>query len=717
MAITRRDVLHGLMSCVAYPAVAQTAPESLRTPARGAAGPLIRISSPSLAIDVTQDGRIVACMIGPDEAAINFHASTMLADCQQDGEMKSRPLVSGGVEFSRLWVDTKNGRRCAVTERLFPTPSSIRWEVEVLGSAGAWTTPIETRAGWADTASAKFWTAWDSPAHDGADWADPLVPRQFADMDLRYGGYLDEKGAFSVPIATILDGRSGRALSLVQSPESDLLNMRLRTTSKGDVSLVRLDHRISAKTPVRFALDLVGHPADWRGGLGWMVNRYPAYFNPPNTRVYELDGCGSYTRYQGELDESTLRKIGYSVNWNAHFDFPFLGMSIPPVAPDVEWSSWYQEETSLGRMRLYDQRMKRAGFHVLEYFVITECGNKIEEEPPPRKAKDDKELWRDGNDFVHYQIPSAVIRDKDGKIQFSNWFGNVVVDPAEPSWQANLLRQISTLVKELPESDGICVDRMDWLTLYNRYRDDGLSWVDEHPARSLVVSWKETIAKIAQAVHEADKVVYANPLVKRIDAMRFIDGIYDEYGDYPHVLNLSAFLSVLKPAIAWARSIDTIRPDPDAYFQRLLHLGIFPTAPLPGSDHTIGADPWVMQQYLDYGSLLVEMKGKSWLLEPGVVSVSGNVASVNIFKVPRGYLIPITFAKNESSVPLTIQGLPRNGQRLKRSVVFHPGASAPAVIDGTRSRGSELQFNVPIHRGCALLLLECEESASPGDTP
>ena len=33
----------------------------------------------------------------------------------------------------------------------------------------------------------------------------------------------------------------------------------------------------------------------------------------------------------------------------------------------------------------------------------------------------------------------------------------------------------------MPDSDGICIDRVDWLRLYNRQADDGVTWIDGKP--------------------------------------------------------------------------------------------------------------------------------------------------------------------------------------------------------------------------------------------
>ncbi len=527
----------------------------------------------------------------------------------------------------------------------------------------------------------------------------------FADLKLHYGGLLGANDAFSVPIATIFEEQAGVALSLVQSPEDVLLDMQLDTTAAGDVILSRINHRISSSRPIRFSMDLIAHPACWRAGLGWMVNRYSTYFDPPNPAVYGLDGCGAYTGYQGKLENEKLRKMAFSVNWNAHFDFPYLGMVAPPVAANETWNSWYNRPASYQQMSNYSTQMKKSGFHVLEYFTLLEAGNYIQDRVSPRKATSDDDLWRDPNDFVNFQIPDAVVRDRSGKF-FKTWFDGIFVDPADPTWQSILVAMAQRLVKYLPNSDGICIDVLSWLSRYNVNRNDGVSWIDDRPARSLIASWKEALPKIAAIFHSAGKFVYVNPLVRRIDINRHVDGFYDELGDYPDMINLTSMLSMRKPAIAWIHDINFLRPDPDAMFQRHLYLGVFPTVPIAGADHTIVSDPWSDQCFLDYGPLLAAIRGKKWILEPHVISVENRAALANIFKVPGGYAIPVTFAKNVDEVTVALRNVPRTGERIISLRVIHPGEGQAADLHAEVA-GNELKLRVPVKRGCAIVTIEC----------
>jgi len=748
---TRRTLLQWLGAAAAYRAVAQEAPTGLMAGMSDSSALEFEVSAPDLSVGISSHGHILALKLGPKKTNIPFHACTVLDGCTQEGPVVHRALDAGGVEFSRSYVHENTRTQCTVVDRFIPAKSSIRWEVEIAGSAEPWSTPIETQLSWLDASGASFWTAWDSPpqaginpveneklnklidtfeqkaeiadqnaAADAADrlaaadgWHDPLVAAPFADLDLRFGGYGHMANAFSVPIATILDASADLALSLVQSPETDLLDMRLRTSILGDVSLVRTNHRISSTTPVKLSMDLVAHAADWRGGLGWMVDRYPNYFEPPNRSAYRIDGCGSYAGGDDEIDAEKLKKMAYSLNWNARFDWPYLGMSIPPVKRDVTWPSFYQKPDSLAQMSSYDEKMENSGFHVLEYFNTTEAGNYIQDDPPPRKAKADSDLWKDGNDFIHYQIADAIVRNRDGKMLFSGWFGNVVVDPAEPCWQKSMTEQLETLVRELPHSSGICIDRMDWLTVYNPHRDDGLSWIDGRPARSLLISWKETLRKLAPILHQAGKFVYANTIVTRIDSCECLDGFYNENGDYPGSHNLCAFLAVHKPAIGWTRDINTLRPDPDAFFQRHLHLGVFPTVPMPGADHTIPEDRWVDECYLAYGPLLNAIRGKRWVLKPHVISVRDQAANANLFQVPGGYAIPITFAKNVNEVTLTLRNRLGPGSQIAGITVLHPSAAEASSLKW-QSSSEGVQIAVPVQRGCALVKIESSPASVPG---
>ncbi len=203
----------------------------------------------------------------------------------------------------------------------------------------------------------------------------------------------------------------------------------------------------------------------------------------------------------------------------------------------------------------------------------------------------------------------------------------------------------------------------------------------------------------------AGKVIYANMSgTTHVGWMQHIDAIYDEFGDHAVHLNRAALLGVHKPVMAWTHDAAKVRPDPDAFFQRHLHLGVYPTAPLPGNDHTILPETDTDQHYLDYGPLLDALRGKRWVLQPHCIEVADARAKVNLFEVPGGYVVPVTFGKADR-VSLVLRGLARlPGQESFRAEVIHPGGTGWVSLS-VQEAGDTLSLDVPLVRGCAMVKL------------
>jgi hypothetical protein len=307
--------------------------------------------------------------------------------------------------------------------------------------------------------------------------------------------------------------------------------------------------------------------------------------------------------------------------------------------------------------------------------------------------------WRNGNNFLYHVIPDGVFRLRTGET-IPSWEGSIVVDCAAPRYHAFLLDQARRHVAGLPDSAGISIDRLDWLRLYNFQADDGVSWIRGRPCRSLYSSWAGLMAEMGPLFHGAGKVIYVNLLVNRTELLRQADAVYDEHGDWPWEVNGLALQCVRRTCVTWTHGEKDLGPDPDAFFQRYLHLGVFPTAPVPGNDHAILPSPSADRWYLDYGPLLRALRGRTWALTPHAVDVTGGAARANVFVVPEGYAVPVTFGGTASSatVHLRLPGLPAG----RRCEALYPCDERPAPLtaalepDGWRIR-------VPLRRGCALV--------------
>jgi hypothetical protein len=672
-----------------------------------------------LTLDLSTDGAITSVRFHGLRRSVS--ANSQLAGCTTAGAVVRRPLATG-VEFERQLACGEH--RATQVDRYVPTPEGVRWEIEIRGEGAPWSTSIETRLRYPATAGVKFWTAWADPAPSDKNWRDPLVMMPPSERKFYYGappfdknnnrlGYIPSlPEVFSLPLATFAEPASDAGLSVVLSPADLLLDLTLDTAADGSLVFSRLFHRIGAGQPVCFTLDLVPHEADWRGGLRFMVSHYPTYFNPVNPIADEMAGTAAYASSLASFDAAKMRRMAFRTNWMASFDFPYMGLFIPPVGDDEMWDRFSGDSggeytsgqrgrngrISISQMASYSLRMREEGFYVLNYFNVTEFGEHIAWPPQAKNANASADAWQDASAYLQTHFDAAMLRQPDGKPYFT-WGGAVAMDPGDPAYQAFLLKQARLHLQKFPASSGLCIDRMDWLRLYNPSGDDGVSWFDDRPTRSLVVSWHELIGKLAPELHASGKVLFCNNHTKRVDLLRDVDGIFDEFTYMPTSLNTTSLLGLRKPMLGWTSKADDLRPDPDAYFQRHLHLGVFPMAPFPGNDHSIAPGEWVDRQYLDYGPLLDALRGKKWVLTPHAVTVEGDTAKANLFETPGGYVVPVTFGGTATEAVVTLRGIRAGGAK-----ALTPGASewVPVKLTGQ----GELRLTVPLRRGCAIVRLE-----------
>lgn len=710
------DVLANWANALLTAAPSGAAPVTRVAEGPGSAAPAYVVRSPALAVELSREGEIVGLRLpGRSGAHYAMRGATQLAGCLRSGDIASRRLSGGGVEFVRRVKDPVTGKQCMLAEQFAPTKTSVRWNAQIRGTAGPWSTAIETAIRWPATSATRFWTAWaDSRGALAEGWSDPCQTAPMSDATLCYGaplfkprnpltGYIPARyDVTAIPMACFLEPGRDLGVSVALSPADPLLDMTVRTTRAGAVVFSRLNNRIAADRPVSFTVDLVPHAADWRPALAWMTSRYPRYFDPTVPAANEIAGTAAYSTYQGELDVAKLRRMAFRVNWQASYEFPYFGMFLPPCPPDEEWVNTRGVRTSQNSLNAYYERMRALDFYVLSYFNVTEFGTHLR--IPPPSTPPPSPLWKDGTAFLFARLEDAILLDADGR-PIPSWEGSVAMDPGAPAYADFLCEQARRHVERTPATSGICIDRMDWLRYYNTHRNDGLTWFDGGPARSLLNSWRAIIARIAPIMHDAGKVIYVNNHIKRLDTLEHIDGFYDEFGHLPPSFNLTALLAVHRPYLAWTPDVNTLRPDPDAYMQRHLHLGAFPTAPYPGNDHTILPDPWAEGIYEDYGPLLDTLRGRKWVLRAHAVEVAGHAALANLFSSPGGYVVPVTFGARNREVTVVLRGLPElEAGLVPRASALRPGvAGAQQVV--VRRVGAKLLLRVPLVRGCAVVRL------------
>jgi hypothetical protein len=656
---------------------------------------------------------------------------------EHDNAIEHRSLVTDSLQ-----------RTLICRETFSIAANAIVWQVEWQSQTEkTFTVPLQTICQVRDAGSARFWTAWGDPeqtrpmqnaAREYKEWRDPLQSRNFCQRHLVYGGHHWLGGGFALPMFSVLYPDQDTGWSLIQSPLDTLLNLDLTTTSQGQCILRRSDYRLQIGKPIRFTLHLIAHEADWRPALAWMEKQYPAFFNPPNVNAGHVTGCGLYSSYEGKFDVEKYHRMGGLVNWKASFDFPYMGMFIPPMKNSQgKWQRFRIDKkqpitlTSIDQMARYAADMKSKGFHVLNYFNVTEFGADIQYPAPAYKQP--AELWQDANAFLYERLHNAILfasqnngpdgggwgnRTPEQHMQpqagvqtkpYFTWGQAIVTDCADSAYADFLLDQAQRHMELFPEADGICIDRMDWLAEYNSRRDDGISWIGDGPAGSLYFSWLDLLERMGPLWHNANKVIFCNPHINRLELMKQIDGIYNEFGQIGFNLNLSAFLAINKPYLAWTAGVEDLKNDPDGYLQHHLYVGAFPTAPFPGNDHTIEPDPATEQFYLDYGPLFRLLIGKKWVLTPHAVTVIDNNAKANLFQTDAGLIVPVIHAKTPV-VKIFLKGIPTSD--IMSCEALYPG-DLPWQPLTFHAEKDGVSIRIPMQRRCAVVVLGMVKNKLP----
>jgi hypothetical protein len=96
------------------------------------------------------------------------------------------------------------------------------------------------------------------------------------------------------------------------------------------------------------------------------------------------------------------------------------------------------------------------------------------------------------------------------------------------------------------------------------------------------------------------------------------------------------------------------------------------------------------------------------VLLPHVISIDGQGVKANLFRVPEGYIVPITFGGSASSATVTLRGIPEIFVSKKiRCELIRPGETQWQNCEFRRSENTITQ-RVPLLRGCAMVRLRKE---------
>lgn len=397
------------------------------------------INSESISAGITTKGIVSLQTVTHTKFNFPVNIFTSLEGCEVQGEIKTILLTGKGIEYKRSLKNKITNESCNLTERFTSGTDGIHCEIEIAGAGKPWTTKIQTNIGYKASESSKIWAPWGDPRiskrsfpRDGLlnsekvtfeqNWTDPLIPRSFFNDTLFYGApyFQYEKpgiafipfqwNLLSIPMVSILESKADAGMSIILNPGDDILDLTMIVQPDGKIIFNRLFNRISDKNILKFSFDIVGHEGDWRGGIRWMSNNYPDYFNPSNPAADRMAGLGAYSDSDVDFDVSKMNKMDFRVNWRASFDFPYMGMFIPPVQTNVSWNRFGGNTTSVDLMQQYSKKMKDLGFYVLSYFNVTEFGARMKYPLEKPGISNESDLWKSANDFLSIKLQGALLK-------------------------------------------------------------------------------------------------------------------------------------------------------------------------------------------------------------------------------------------------------------------------------------------------------------------
>ena len=594
----------------------------------------------------------------------------------RDNDMTVVKLPDGGVSFSR---QIRLGNNTAIVAETFsPEPNAIGWSLTINGTTpDLWSPSILVNLTTV-SAPSSLWLPWSAPqcspnAIDSAQCQGLLSPMQslpsnFVDAESSYhygcagakqpllGQHISQGSkCVSVPLAAMLDNASDTAFSLSVAPTPNLIQVTGLSMTLSPVTMAvgfGPGYRVSSSTRVlNLKFHITGSQACTRAVLQKYVARHDEYFSPPNTNVhYRASGMGSYAATQGPVDQvvdgmdlnQTIARTGYAVNWDATFWWPYIMMIAPTISTASNytdlWGSFYDKQSGYNnrlstvhvhasyaiRQAYYNKWRQDANVTVLGYFNGWELGQNMADYPPTN-CPPPSDLWRSAPCFIHAHLDAALCTNAEGHRDVGHgargWDGDTMLDPAHPSYASFLQRMVQNHLDMEPSFMGLASDGIRACTNYAG--DDGVSCGGPtcRPLSDGFTAWASLMDTIGPMLHDRDLLFSCNTINgPRIHLMRHADLFITEQTASEYALaSLNAFLGLRKPGVMWTTSLTD---KPDRFFQRLLHLGLFPMLPMPDADHSIrNGSMTVHQLYLDYGECFKMLKGREWVLRPHAIEL------------------------------------------------------------------------------------------------
>ena len=453
-----------------------------------------------------------------------------------------------------------------------------------------------------------------------------FVPPPYAHL-----GWEDHR-YYVLPLISVMEPASDSAVTVALPADANIPHLQFEWRKASTLRL-RLEHRgMGGGKPSALKLLFFAHRADYRAALKAYSDRFPRYFKPALPRG-EFEGAFWYHHIQDHPEFGEMARQNVRFTWTS-FWFTHLGEYLPdePEWYPYTYAKWWKLGQPMNdeKIRAFILDMHRQKIGVFAYFNVTEYGGYGGKSGNAETA----------DRILREKFADALMKDEQGK-PIGTWEGalamnarsNCAIFPA-------LADQLQRHVKRLPDLDGFVVDRLDWASRLDYGHDDGLTMLGKRAVENMAGPVAEGVAEVCRQAHAAGWRVYVNQFW-RIEVLRDNDG-YCHEDDFVRGLG---YLSPFRPAAAWNMekpySGDLLQFE--AQLKHRLQFAVFPQMiahQFPISQQA--PNPKAADLLELYAPLFAALDGKTQVLEPHCVSVSG-ANDCNLFLDRAGnFVVPVT---------------------------------------------------------------------------
>jgi len=588
-----------------------------------------------------------------------------------------------GRDACKITVRKEGSGRTVVTKRFHGAVFTVREEWEAVGDEVHWKVTVSLDPGEAQrsvrirqfipwpTSEPYGWNVWTAQQH---------FPKQVGLVGQTSMVYGDVCFGTVIPLLSIYNESMDVGLSVAKPfglkiPRWAMIFDGYRG---GGFTIESGYLKLAQEHPAETALMLHAHEGCWRPGLGWLVRKYPSYFQAglPDASA-RLDGGflignPASTEKQAKLARSYGAKVV-----EVHFHYRFYGHYFPDHGKWRTFEKWMTPEAvrkngrSVEAIRKSINMFHRHRLAPLIYIQIAGDGYQP---------------------YVEKKFPESIALNTDGQ-RMGQKFYKVWMMNSDPSLPFGKFigEELERFFRLYPDAGGLFWDQACYDDIDSAHHD-GITMVDNQPMYRLAFCYAAHRDRMVGEAHRRDMIVSANGLLY-IELGEGVDQIMAEGVSWS--ADVMKYQCVARPMLFYHYFKNS--DDAEAMFQKCLVAGATGyTVP----DHRLPPDLDLL--FRSYVPLVRLLSGRTWLFEPRPLELPNGVDG-NIFAGSNANLIVTVVSRGQSILqkpvarPLCFKVRSRLISKI-RSISYYGVLGAKTNAAWRKKDGNTIEITLPKHK-------------------